>query len=111
MRMFVFLLLLVAVFIGLDVDMALAQDKELYCDTKGLLEGSVGNIIGTLVALSGLFTFLRGSMFGIILIIIGAAVLIFPQMFSSFLTGMDMAFSGTKAGGRGTGGSYDVACP
>lgn len=107
MRIFIFLLLAVVFVTGLlDADTAFAADKEIYCDTKGFLGGTVGQIIGLLVALSGLFAILSGSMFGFVLIIAGAIVGVFPNILENVLTGMDLTMSGT-----GTADSYAVACP
>ncbi len=110
MRIFVFILLITAMFASLGIDFAMAQDQEIYCDTVGLLEGSVGTIIGTLVALSGFLIFLKGSMAGLVLVICGVAVGVFPQIFTSFLGGMELAFSGTKADTSGDGTFSGVDC-
>jgi hypothetical protein len=98
MRAFVFLVAVVAFFVGIDISTASAQDVEIYCETKDMIEGGVGQSIGILVALTGLITFLRGSMFGLILMVCGALVTLSPAIVGNVLN----ALSNT-----GTGGNQD----
>ncbi len=66
-----------------------ANMDQVYCDVRNLTTGNVGSIIGFGFAFLGLLTLLlKGSNYGIILIIIGIAVTAFPGLLNSFIEGM-----------------------
>ncbi len=73
---------------------ASATIDEVYCDIRDLVRGSVGTIIGFLFALGGLvMLLLKGSNYGIVLIIIGISVTAFPGLINSVIVGMSTASS------------------
>lgn len=107
MRIFVFSLLVLALVTALGVDLAMAQDTEIYCETKALLEGGLGQAIGLMVGLLGLLTFLKGGgFFGLIMIIMGVLVTVAPQLLTSILLGLDAGVSGTNV----TGNDFKPPC-
>ncbi|MEC9292044.1 MAG: hypothetical protein VX730_06550 [Pseudomonadota bacterium] len=73
---------------------ASANIDEVYCDLRELVRGSVGTIIGFLFALGGLILLLlKGSNYGIVLIIIGISVTAFPGLINSVIVGISTASS------------------
>ena len=92
------LLGLTAIYLMVAGDVLAAEQslgKEFYCDTVKLITGSIGTMMGLLIALLGLMVFsLSGKVGGIIVMIVGVSVTAFPGIFEGFLSGMSAFTSG-----------------
>jgi hypothetical protein len=97
-KLFMFALFgLVAVTMTMVPDMALAgAGADFYADLQTALTGNIGTIAGLLIAIFGLYIWLvQQASWGIIMIIGGVLVTIFPQVFDSVSTGTQDALTNT----------------
>ena len=64
--------------------------KQLYCETKGLLQGPFGTILGLIMVAVGIWSLIQGGGVGtaIITIISGALITALPGLVESFLGGL-----------------------
>ena len=71
---------------------AFATMDEVYCDVRDLTTGNLGTMIGFGFAFAGLLMLLlKGSNYGIFMIITGISVTAFPGLINSFIEGMSIA--------------------
>lgn len=80
-------------------EMALANTTEggvggdLFADIQRMMSGNLGTIVGLVLALFGLYTWLvQQASWGLMMIIGGVALTAFPGIFDSLQTGFDNAF-------------------
>lgn len=72
-----------------DGQMGVQLTQTLYCDTKSLIGGNIGLLVGLGIALLGLYKLTQGGGFGaVILIAVGATVTAVPSLIESSLSGL-----------------------
>ncbi len=73
---------------------ASANMDEVYCDVRELVTGNVGTLIGFAFAFAGFVILLmKGSNYGIFMIIVGISVTAFPGLINAFIEGISTASS------------------
>jgi hypothetical protein len=88
---------------NVDTSGALSKQlsQDLYCQSKKLLSGNIGLLIGVVIALFGLYQMAGGNLMGgLVLLVCGALVTALPSLVESFLTGVGSVLStgGTSLG-------------
>jgi len=91
-----------------DSQAGLSLSQQFYCQAKGVLSGNLGLIAGLLLALTGLWAMVNGSLTGgVITLICGALITALPSLTESFLKG---AYTFTQHN-LGNGGNSEMCVP
>lgn len=73
-----------------DGQTSIMLSKRLYCDTKSLIEGNLGILLGLLLVIMGIWSLIRDGSWtdGLIMIIFGALVTALPGLLESTYGGL-----------------------